>query len=236
MQHVLVSFMLSVGFGLLGWSCSQPSINGFSATLKAPLMATTLPAVPSSQRTKPSLSNRQHTNLSRLYALWYAVGAYMNATHSPNGGDLDRPTEGATLPIDDGSVTAFDQPFRTDYLDLNDDGIEDALVLLTEPEWCTGGGCTLLVLKGGRIDAFYLVSGTTSVQAPIWVAETRTNGWRDLIVEVGESDGSVVPVLLQFDGRSYPLDPVNQPPFDGVVPEEREVLSPVSPTTVGERK
>jgi hypothetical protein len=94
----------------------------------------------------------------------------------------------------------------TQYVDLNDDGQDDALVVLTGPEWCGTGGCTLLVLaKQG--DGFRVVSKSTLIQTPLLVSETRTKGWRDLIVEV--RGGGMA--ALKFDGTGYPSNPSTQP-------------------------
>jgi hypothetical protein len=99
-----------------------------------------------------------------------------------------------------------DQEWMTQYVDLNDDGQEDALVVLTGPEWCGTGGCTLLVVAK-EANGFRVVSKSTLIQTPLVVSETRTNGWRDLIVEV-RGNGMVA---LKFDGKGYPSNPSTQP-------------------------
>jgi len=40
-----------------------------------------------------------------------------------------------------------DQPFRYSVIDLERRHSYDALVLMSGPDWCGSGGCTLLVFK-----------------------------------------------------------------------------------------
>ena len=42
------------------------------------------------------------------------------------------------------------EPRQTAGVDLNGDGIKDALVLLQGPYWCGTGGCSQLVFQGGQ--------------------------------------------------------------------------------------
>ncbi len=87
--------------------------------------------------------------------------------------------------------------------DLNNDGIEDAIVLLQGQNWCGSGGCTLLVLQGLAEEKYQVVSVSTVVDSPIYALSYRTNGWRDLMV-YSKGTGSV---RLQFDGNKYPSNP-----------------------------
>jgi hypothetical protein len=100
-----------------------------------------------------------------------------------------------------------DSVFSSAYTDLNDDGLEDALVLLQGIQWCGSGGCTLLIFKNlGQ--SYQLVTKTTVTNTPISVANTESNGWKDIIVW---SRGSGF-VLLSFNGDTYPRNPSLQPP------------------------
>jgi hypothetical protein len=103
--------------------------------------------------------------------------------------------------------------YQMETIDLNDDGYDDALVLLTGPMWCGTGGCTLLIFQGLK-DSARFVSDSSLVRGPITVSSSRTKGWRDLIIEV--SGGGAVPgkVTLKFDGSKYPLNPSVQPRLD----------------------
>jgi putative lipoprotein len=104
-------------------------------------------------------------------------------------------------------------PHQTALIDLNGDGLQDALVLLQNPMYfCGTGGCTLLVFKGTK-SGFQFVSRSTLIRSPVLVSETKTHGWRDLVVEV--SGGGIAPkrVALKFTGKKYPLNPSTLPPL-----------------------
>jgi len=95
--------------------------------------------------------------------------------------------------------------FRYALTDL-DDGLSDAIVLLSGHEWCGSGGCTMLVFHGTK-EGFTFLSGSTITSAPIRVLPEKAHGWRTLIVfSKGKGD-----VLMRFDGRRYPLNPSMQP-------------------------
>jgi hypothetical protein len=101
-------------------------------------------------------------------------------------------------------------PHRTAHVDLNGDGLQDALVLLENPMYCGTCGCTMLVFKGTK-SGFEFVSRSTCIRSPVLVSDTRTHGWRDLIVEV--SGGGVAPkqAALKYTGSKYPLNPSTLP-------------------------
>ena len=91
-------------------------------------------------------------------------------------------------------------------VDLDSDGTEDLLAWLDDPNWCTDGGCTLLVFhREGERDV--LVAEVAPVRPPIAVA-THASGWRDILVTVGGDAAPVGTVALQHDGIGYPEDPM----------------------------
>ena len=91
--------------------------------------------------------------------------------------------------------------YKHAFIDLNNDGEEDVIVLLQGRSWCGSGGCTMLVLIGE--DSGYRVISKSSVTSePIRVSESISNGWRDIIVR---SDGEEK--LLQLDDYTYPANP-----------------------------
>jgi hypothetical protein len=96
---------------------------------------------------------------------------------------------------------------QTAQIDLNGDAHQDALVLLQNPMYfCGTGGCTMLVFKGTQ-SGFEFVSRSTLIRGPVLVSDTKTHGWRDLIVEV--SGGGIAPkqVALKYTGSKYPMNP-----------------------------
>jgi hypothetical protein len=96
--------------------------------------------------------------------------------------------------------------FRWALADLNDDGRDDAIVLLSGPKYCGSGGCTMLVFRGTE-QGFSLISASTIVMGPIKVSAKSVQGWRSLIV-YSKGKGEVV---LRFSGSRYPANPSLQP-------------------------
>lgn len=91
--------------------------------------------------------------------------------------------------------------FKHAFINLDNDGVDDAVVLLQGQSWCGSGGCTMLVLQGDGA-SYRIVSKSTVTREPVRIAESISHGWKDLIVH---SDGAEK--LLQFDGRAYPANP-----------------------------
>jgi hypothetical protein len=110
-----------------------------------------------------------------------------------------------------GDDPEYANPHQTAQIDLNGDGHQDAMVLLQNPMYfCGTGGCTMLVFKGTQ-SGFEFVSRSTLIRGPVLVSETKTRGWRDLIVEV--SGGGIAPkqVALKYTGSKYPMNPSTLP-------------------------
>jgi hypothetical protein len=85
--------------------------------------------------------------------------------------------------------------------DLDGDGIDDALVMLRDPDWCQVGGCTLLVFRGDK-SGYELVSNCRLVELPIRVSPDSVHGWKMLIV-YAKGRGEV---LMRSNGKRYPGD------------------------------
>ena len=100
--------------------------------------------------------------------------------------------------------------YRFALVDLNGDGVLDAIVLITDRNYCGSGGCNLAILRGIGSTYSY-VSGSTISRAPIRVLTESRKGWKSLSVWV--SGGGVQPnnALMQFNGQRYPLNPTLQP-------------------------
>ena len=95
--------------------------------------------------------------------------------------------------------------YQSAMIDLNGDGQEDAVVLLSVTDWCGTGGCTMLIFKNDR-SGYLLRSRSTVTRAPIRISPVVTNGWKALIV----STRGLGDALMQFDGASYPGNPSTQ--------------------------
>ena len=104
------------------------------------------------------------------------------------------------------SMAALQPRFAGHWRTSNDDGRDDAIVLLSGPKHCGSGGCTMLVFRGTE-QGFSLVSASNIVMGPIRVSAKSVEGWRSLIV-YSKGKGEVV---LRFSGSRYPSDPSLQP-------------------------
>ena len=97
--------------------------------------------------------------------------------------------------------------FKYALVDLDGDGIADAIVYLTNWEWCGSGGCTLRILKGTKT-GFSFVSGTMRAHGPILVLPAKSHGWKSLAVALRAGGYG----LLEFNGKRYPLSPDDEHP------------------------
>lgn len=111
--------------------------------------------------------------------------------------------------------------YVTSLHDLNGDGTQEAVVLLTGMDWCGSGGCTLLVAQN-RGAAWRLVSKITLVHPPVVALDRKRSGWQSLSVTVGRGGAVTHQVTLDFQRGRYPSNPTTLP------------ASPISPPSSGE--
>ena len=109
-------------------------------------------------------------------------------------------------------------PWATDmydvaFVDLNNDGVSDAITLATD--WETGfigsGGATMFVFAGTKVGDYRFISRSTVTRKPIHVRQTVNNGWRDLVVHTSGGGYPASDHVMVFDGKEYPLNPTMQP-------------------------
>jgi hypothetical protein len=107
-----------------------------------------------------------------------------------------------------GSATASSFEYAT--VDLNNDALVDAVVLLRGRSWCGSGGCTMLILRGTG-HGFAPVSRASISNGPIMVSPELRHGWHTLLVSV--RGGGIRPelVLMRFNGTRFPSNPSLQP-------------------------
>lgn len=98
--------------------------------------------------------------------------------------------------------------------DLNADGRREALVLFKTPYgyWCDMHGCTMLVFKAYD-DHFTLVNAIQPLREPLYIDALETKGWKNMGVRVSGRWNDAKDVVLQFDGRTYPSNPADLPPY-----------------------
>lgn len=94
-------------------------------------------------------------------------------------------------------------------VDLNDDGLMDALVHMKAPygHWCNPNGCTVIVLLAHHT-SFQIAGNISPVRAPLYLANTKTHGLRDIITHHSGGIGNARNIKLEYDGRTYPHDPL----------------------------
>jgi hypothetical protein len=95
--------------------------------------------------------------------------------------------------------------FQYAFTDLSGDRYPDAVVLMRDPDLCGSGGCTMLVFQGVK-SGFRLVSSCTLTFSPVGVLYGKEHGWRTLLVVTG----GIGPVVMRFNGRTYPSNPSTQ--------------------------
>lgn len=96
--------------------------------------------------------------------------------------------------------------YSSAFVDLQDDGNQEAIVYLLGNEWCGSGGCTTLILAP-QGPSFRIVTRITIAQLPMRALTTKSQGWHDLGVWVAGGGIRGYEAGLPFDGRTYPRNP-----------------------------
>jgi hypothetical protein len=110
---------------------------------------------------------------------------------------------------------------RLGWADLNDDGLDDALVMVEGAAWCGSGGCTLLVLEAipeedrEALGPYRIAAEISLISGPVAVSARTDHGWRDLVLHPGTDHA----VVLRFDGETYPFSPIEGLPVASGIPE-----------------
>jgi hypothetical protein len=91
-------------------------------------------------------------------------------------------------------------------VDLNGDGIPDAIVLFKGPHNCGSGGCTLEILRGTQL-GFEFLSRSTISREPIQILAERRFGWYSFTVSVSGGGAKSCNAVMRFNGQKYPLNP-----------------------------
>lgn len=95
-------------------------------------------------------------------------------------------------------------------IDLDGDNVPEIFVLLMGPSVCGSGGCSAAVFKTNEKE-YTLVSEFTLVRNPIIISEEKTNGWKNIVMNVRGGGIEEFFSELKFDGKQYPLNPSDQP-------------------------
>lgn len=100
--------------------------------------------------------------------------------------------------------------YKHSFADLNDDGVDDAVVLITDNQYCGSGGCSFVIFRG-MAGGFKLVSSSTITREPILLLPEKKKGWHTLSVLVAGGGAKPGQVMMRFDGKKYPGNPSMQP-------------------------
>lgn len=72
-----------------------------------------------------------------------------------------------------------DARYAVGFVDLNGDGINEAIVYLLGRDWCGTAGCQTLVLSRSR-DSYRSVGRILATRPPIRALDRKAHGWRTL--------------------------------------------------------
>jgi len=95
-------------------------------------------------------------------------------------------------------------------VDLNEDGNLEVFVYLVGPYVCGTGGCSGAIFeqKNGE---YKLLSRFSLVRNPVIISDTKTNGYRDIIMYVAGGGIESFYAWVKYDGTTYPANPSTQP-------------------------
>lgn len=97
--------------------------------------------------------------------------------------------------------------YASGFVDLRDDGTEEAIVYLIGQNWCGSGGCNTLILAPQGA-SYRVVSSITITHSPIRILATKTHGWHDIgVLVVGGGIRNGYETKLSFNGRTYRTNP-----------------------------
>ena len=147
----------------------------------------------------------------RLAVLSIAAFAAIGATGAGQpGAQQDAGTEAATLHASLWNYISArwgppdsETRYRAAFIDLNDDGRREAVVLMDGPYWCGSGGCSLWVLTP-RGRSWRMVTQATIMNPPIRVLPSRRHGWSELSAMVDDVAGPHYEARLSVNGRLNP--------------------------------
>lgn len=119
-----------------------------------------------------------------------------------------------------------DDRYIVAWVDLNDDGKQEAVVYVYGRSWCGSGGCVTLVLAPHEA-TYRLVTKMTVTRLPIRIMREKSHGWHDISVTVGGGGIAAHEARIRFNGEAYPSNPSVAPaqPLKGEV-QGRVILSP----------
>ncbi|WP_251862364.1 tetratricopeptide repeat protein [Clostridium sp. Marseille-Q2269] len=95
-------------------------------------------------------------------------------------------------------------------IDLNGDGTKEVFAYLVGPIVCGTGGCSAAIFKDENGE-YKLLTKFTLVNNPIIISNNKTNGYKDIIMNVYGGGVESFFALLKYNGTKYPSNPSTQP-------------------------
>ena len=139
-----------------------------------------------------------------LATLVFTIGTYTGAESINKNRNLEEAI------LKNIGVSCDDNRYMVFYEDLDGGSNCEVLVYLWGPDFSKSSGDTLAVFSEENGE-YKFISKTTSVNMPIIISNSKTNGFNDIIVYVtgGGVKNGYYTVLKNEDGR-YPLNPIVQ--------------------------
>ena len=140
-------------------------------------------------------------------------GAPSSDHMTPMPGDFRGPPDSVLFEHVAAYVAANGRPANSVYdhvrVDMNADGLDDALVLFKLPHqvWCGWDGCGFVIFEANR-ESFTPIASMSGVRGPLYILKQRSNGWRDIVMRVSGTRQRDKNVIFKFDGRTYPRHPM----------------------------
>lgn len=168
-----------------------------------------------------------------VIVLFLTVGGYVNVSASNNLSNK-RNENLKTAIFNQVKVKDNSNRFMVFNEDLNGDGWNEAIVYLWGPDFTTSFGDTVLIFNEAYGEFEYL-SKVISINMPIVISSTKSNGYNDIVVNVsgGSIKKSYYSILKNEDGR-YPLNPVVQPKANITQSNVKRVLNTIITPMSGE--
>lgn len=95
-------------------------------------------------------------------------------------------------------------------VDLNEDGKPEIFAYLVGSLVCGTGGCSAVIFKQEN-KQYTVLSKFTLVNNPVIISNSKTKGYRDIIMNVSGGGIESFSALIRYDGTTYPSNPSIQP-------------------------
>lgn len=95
-------------------------------------------------------------------------------------------------------------------IDLNDNKKKEVIVYLEGAKFCRNMGCTVVILED-KGSEYSVISKISESKNPIIISDEKTNGYKNIIMQVENRCGETMYRELKFNGNGYPSTPIDEP-------------------------